>query len=116
MVPQQSQDGSTAATQSEQSSIEQNDSMAIDDLDENLTVFGSQQVKETSNTPYSDATKVSNNSNLLHTQNYWKIRNLIRLGITKSMRINWKHRKSRGNSPKYFSTSQLLLQLLGQFL
>lgn len=65
MVPQQSQDGSTATTQSEQNSNEQNDSMAIEDHDENLTVFGSQQVKETSNTPYSDATKVSNYSYMI---------------------------------------------------
>lgn len=60
MVPQQSLDGNPATSQSEHNTKEQNDSMAIEDQDENLTVFGSQQVKETSNTPYSDATKVSN--------------------------------------------------------
>lgn len=58
MVPQQSHDGNTAPSQSDIAVKDENDMMAIDDL-ENSTIFGSQQVKETSNTPYTDATQVS---------------------------------------------------------
>lgn len=59
MIPQQSHDGNVAPSQSDIIVKDDSDSMAIDDQ-ENLTVFGSQQVKETSNTPYTDATQVSN--------------------------------------------------------
>lgn len=55
MVPQQSHEAIT--TPSEFSGKDENDSMPIDDQ-ENSTVFGSLQVKETSNTPYTDATQV----------------------------------------------------------
>lgn len=58
MVPQQSHDGNAAPSQSDMIVKDENDLMAVDDQ-ENLTVFGSQQVKETSNTPYTDATQVS---------------------------------------------------------
>lgn len=58
MIPQQSHDGNAAPSQSDIIVKDDSDSMAIDDQ-ENLTVFGSQQVKETSNTPYTDATQVS---------------------------------------------------------
>lgn len=56
MVPQQFQDGNTATTQSELDAKDDSDSMPIDY--DTMTVFGSQQVKETSNTPYTDATQV----------------------------------------------------------
>ena len=56
MVPQQSQDGSTTISQTE---VDPMESMSVEDYEEKLTVFGSQQVKETSNTPYTDATQVS---------------------------------------------------------
>lgn len=59
MVPQQSQDGNAAATtQSELDAKDESDLMPIEFQDP-MTVFGSQQVKETSNTPYTDATQVS---------------------------------------------------------
>lgn len=58
MVPQQSQDGNAATSQSELDAKDEHDLMPMDYQD-NLTVFGSQQVKETSNTPYTDATQVS---------------------------------------------------------
>lgn len=58
MVPQQSHDGNAAPSQTDIIVKDDSDLMAIDDQ-ENLTVFGSQQVKETSNTPYTDATQVS---------------------------------------------------------
>lgn len=57
MVPQQSQDGNTATTQSELDAKDDSDLMHVDYQD-TTTVFGSQQVKETSNTPYTDATQV----------------------------------------------------------
>lgn len=61
MVPQQSQDGNAAATtQSELDAKDENDLMPSDYQD-SMTVFGSQQVKETSNTPYTDATQVCHN-------------------------------------------------------
>lgn len=59
MVPQQSQDGSTAILQSEINSKEKGELMTLDNHDGSSMVFGSQQVKETSNTPYTDATQVS---------------------------------------------------------
>lgn len=58
MVPQQSQDGSTTISQTENDPME-SESTSVEDYEEKLTVFGSQQVKETSNTPYTDATQVS---------------------------------------------------------
>lgn len=58
MVPQQSQDGSTTISQTEIDPME-NESMSVEEYEEKMTVFGSQQVKETSNTPYTDATQVS---------------------------------------------------------
>lgn len=58
MVPQQSQDGNATTSQSELDAKDENDLMPIDYQD-TMTVFGSQQVKETSNTPYTDATQVS---------------------------------------------------------
>lgn len=58
MVPQQSQDGSASISQTEVGPKE-SDLMSIDDQNGKWTVFGSQQVKETSNTPYTDATQVS---------------------------------------------------------
>lgn len=61
MVPQQSHDGNAAPSQSDIIAKDENDMMAIDDQ-ENSTIFGSQQVKETSNTPYTDATQVSRNA------------------------------------------------------
>lgn len=57
MVPQQFQDGNSTS-QSDIDSTDKSDVIAIDEQDESLTVFGSQQVKETSNTPYTDATQV----------------------------------------------------------
>lgn len=56
MVPQQSQDGNAAT--SELDAKDENDLMPVEYQD-TMTVFGSQQVKETSNTPYTDATQVS---------------------------------------------------------
>lgn len=64
MVPQQSQDGSTAISKKEIDPKE-NNLMSVDD-EGKLTVFGSQQVKETSNTPYTDATQVSINAYLFN--------------------------------------------------
>lgn len=64
MVPQQSHDGNTAPSQSDIIAKDENDLMAIDDP-ENSTIFGSQQVKETSNTPYTDATQVSQWTNYI---------------------------------------------------
>lgn len=65
MVPQQSQD--TVATSSEFGDKDESDSMPIDDQ-ENSTVFGSLQVKESSNTPYTDATQVSQLAKIICTQ------------------------------------------------
>ncbi|XP_031617475.1 uncharacterized protein LOC116337215 [Contarinia nasturtii] len=62
MVPQQSQDGITAVSQSIIESKEERDLVTVDDQEGNLTVFGSQQVKETSNTPYTDATQTKKHS------------------------------------------------------
>lgn len=58
MVPQQSQDLGSAILQTEIDPKE-NDLMSVDDHEEKLTVFGSQLVVATSNTPYTDATQVS---------------------------------------------------------
>lgn len=58
MVPQQSQDGNSTTSQSHIESKEKRDVIAINEQDDISTVFGSQQVKETSNTPYTDATQV----------------------------------------------------------
>lgn len=58
MVPQQSQDlGSTILLT--EIDPKENDLMSVDDHEGNLTVFGSQLVVATSNTPYTDATQVS---------------------------------------------------------
>lgn len=65
MVPQQSQDGNAATSQTELDAKDESDLMPIDYQD-TLTVFGSQQVKETSNTPYTDATQVSYLANFFH--------------------------------------------------
>lgn len=54
MVPQQSQDGSVVLSQQPDVVIKEEE---IDP--ENSTVFGSQSVNENSNTPYTDATQVS---------------------------------------------------------
>lgn len=57
MVPQQSHDGSAVNSQSD-IAIKQ------EEIDlEHSTVFGSQSVKEHSNTPYTDATQVSTQTN-----------------------------------------------------
>lgn len=60
MVPQQSQDGNTTISQLDIEPKKKSDLIAVGDLGGITTVFGSQQVKETSNTPYTDATQVSN--------------------------------------------------------
>lgn len=54
MVPQQSQDGSVVLSQQPDVVIKEEE---IDP--DNSTVFGSQSVNENSNTPYTDATQVS---------------------------------------------------------
>lgn len=56
MVPQQSQEAVTTSL-SDFGDKDESESICIDDQ-ENSTVFGSLQVKETSNTPYTDATQV----------------------------------------------------------
>lgn len=61
MVPQQSHDGNAAPSQSDIATKDEGDIMNVDDQADS-TVFGSQQVKETSNTPYTDATQVSANT------------------------------------------------------
>lgn len=60
MVPQQSHEA--AMTSSEFGEKDENDSAQPIDDQENSTVFGSLQVKETSNTPYTDATQVFHRS------------------------------------------------------
>lgn len=65
MVPQQSLDNSTGPTQHTDIK-EKTELMAIDEQVEHGTVFGSQQVKETSNTPYTDATQVSHFNHPYH--------------------------------------------------
>lgn len=81
MVPQQSLDNSTGPTQHTDIK-EKSELMAIDEQVEHSTVFGSQQVKETSNTPYTDATQVSHLNHLYPKKNstcilFWKFTVLL---------------------------------------
>lgn len=68
MVPQQCQDGNTVTSQPNLRAKDESDLSSVN-MDDS-TVFGSQQVKETSNTPYTDATQVSHILFLLDRKQY----------------------------------------------